>query len=118
MVRELNAFPGIYTIGSCGGHADPKPFQLDARHWNVIFRIDHTDAAYLSLEFVGWFFQASGVPLSVGAAPPDLNGPGTVLYFAVNGVDLDPEEFAKQLATARDVLYVTAEELAEEEGTT
>jgi hypothetical protein len=35
LVALLNTHPGIATVGSCGGHADPTPLQQPAGRWFV-----------------------------------------------------------------------------------
>jgi len=54
LVKEINRFPGIYTTGSCGGHADPKPGQEDLGHGHVFFKIDNPAKGFRSLDFLAW----------------------------------------------------------------
>ena len=28
LVRAVNSFPGIFTVGSCGGHPNPEPIKM------------------------------------------------------------------------------------------
>lgn len=60
LVRVLNRFPGIHTIGSCGGHEDPAPYQVAAGEWWVLFEVDHTEPGWVSLEFLSWVINHEG----------------------------------------------------------
>ena len=44
LVNALNAFDGVTTIGSCGGHANPDPQkgQWAAGEWFVNFELEHS----------------------------------------------------------------------------
>src|SRR6059058_2913885 len=37
LVKALNSFKAITTVGSCGGHADPGPAQKPLGEWSVTF---------------------------------------------------------------------------------
>lgn len=100
LVEVLNAAPGLRTIGSCGGHENPKRGGWKAPDWYVLFEIDRTDEGWLSLEFLAWAingnrrlegYNALLIPTS---PPPYLNTPGRMLRFALEGNGDDPEEFA------------------------
>lgn len=112
LVRVLNSFDGIQTIGSCGGHPDPKPYQRPEGSWGVVFRVEHSEDGWFALEFLTWFINNSmasshRVRLSAQSAPPYLNTPGMTLYFALDGQDVEADWLAKELRLAKRGLYVS-----------
>jgi hypothetical protein len=44
LVELLNRHPGIATVGSCGGHPNPKPTQQPEGQWFVSFMISTWDS--------------------------------------------------------------------------
>ena len=127
LCRAINALPGLATIGSCGGHPGPDAF-LPEDEWTVVIKLDLVDSAptsdgWISLEFLGWVIHDFGragkrVQLAAGAAPPYLNGPGTVLSFAIDGWrgdagGVEPDELAKFLERVTEDLFVPAAQLDE-----
>src|SRR3712207_5757710 len=115
LVQELNAFVGIETMGSCGGHRHPTPAQWAAGSFYVKFRVAHTEEGWRALEFLTWLLNddlsRSGhhVRLIPTAPPPYLNWPGKVLSFAVEGFRrTDPEVIAAAIADARTRFYIPA----------
>ena len=51
LVRALNAFPGVTTIGSCGGHPDPGPGQWPEGSWYIKMKFDQNEDGWMALEF-------------------------------------------------------------------
>lgn len=130
LVRVLNEFDGISTIGSCGGHenaAEPGSVSAPANEWWVTFELEPADpdgetnapsgGAWLDLEFLVYWVnrclqrQASVVPY---AMPPQLNFPGRMLRFELSGLrdgdgGVEPDEVAAWIRKGLDELYVAGE---------
>ena len=103
LVETVNAFPGLVTVGSCGGHAQPGPGQYPAGTWYVKFDAAHSEIGWRSLEFVAWVTTdlrrgGEGVILEATSPPPYLNSPGACLAFVLSGKDVDPEFVARFLS--------------------
>jgi len=103
LVEALNAFPGVDTVGSCGGHASPGPGQYPEGTWYVKFDAAHSEIGWRSLEFVAWVTTdlrrgGEGVILEATSPPPYLNSPGACLAFVLSGKDVDPEFVARFLS--------------------
>lgn len=119
LVRALNAFPGLLTIGRCGGHEHPSPAQWPAGSWYVKFEVARTDDGWFAPEFLVWFvnndYRRAGhrVTLFPTAAPPYLNIPGQCLRWAFEGYDgEDPDQLAKWIAAVHEDSYVSPREAA------
>jgi hypothetical protein len=116
LVRALNSFDAVFTIGSCGGHPPPlKGGQWADGTWYVKFNLEHNTRGWRALEFLAWLinrdYARAGrhVELYPTAPPPYLNGPGQVLSFALEGFDAeDPDAVAGWMNSARRGLYVPA----------
>lgn len=113
LVRALNAFEGISTIGSCGGHANQtNPSQWTEGSWYVKFYVAHDDEGWFALEFLAWLINNSmqrsdkHVSLYPTAPPPYLNSPGEVLAFVLEGEQEDSEEVARLINAARRKVYL------------
>jgi hypothetical protein len=114
LVDALNAFRGIRTIGSCGGHPEPVTGgQWPAGAWYVKFRVDQDEAGWRALEFLAWLINNAyqraehHVTLYPTAPPPYLNTPGQVLAFALEGFDgEDPNQLAECMDRLRAKAYV------------
>jgi len=118
LVRALNQFPGVHTIGSCGGHRDAERDQAPEGQWYVVFEVDKTPEGWMSLEFLGWAVgndmrrAGSAVTLRVTSKPPWLNCPGEMIGFLI---DLSgprrpgdaPDEVAEWLRRAKSSFYVS-----------
>lgn len=119
LVRELNQFPGLRTIGSCGGHPEPlTKVSAPEGHWWVTLDVDWTDDGRFSLEFVAWAARALAranhpVYLEAFACPPWLIDPGAGLTFQLSGVDIDPQHVAEFLTKWRAERFISAAEFAE-----
>jgi hypothetical protein len=117
LCRALNSLPGIWTIGSCGGHPgggeDEEGRNLPAGElpedqWRVTLHPElqgwrPTLDAWLSLEFVAWVIDDASrvktVDIGAHANPPYLNDPAHMLRFTIFGVrdgehGITPEEVA------------------------
>ncbi len=122
LCRAINALPGLRTMWSCGGHAEPLTAEsLPADEWSVTLRVqlgnDHrpTLEGWLSFEWFTWFVhdlrRARAVALEVDAMPPWLNDPAemvTLTLWGRRGDDggLEPDE------VAGDITREAAETLA------
>ena len=113
MVMALNAFEGIKTIGSCGGHDNPGPGQWPKNTWYVKFEISRDDYGWFALEFLAWAINEALVNehsiLFPEAPPPYLNEPGKVLSFVIEGRDSNPDEIAMILNKWRKEFYISPE---------
>ena len=70
LVDSLNAFPGIVTFSSCGGHAErSNPSQLPNGEFCVNFDVDISRGGWRSLELITYAMQckADGEHLSITA---------------------------------------------------
>lgn len=93
LVRALNKYPGVITVGSCGGHEPPlQPSQWLAGSWYVKFDIVPDRTGWYVLEHLAWAINEDcrllgnqHVILMPIAAPPYLNTPGRCLAFVIEG---------------------------------
>lgn len=90
LVRILNSFPGIETVGSCGGHPEPKKGGWPAGSWYVKFRVARNDHGWFAPEFLAWavncdYATGHSITLCPVSPPPYLNFPGRNLSFVVEG---------------------------------
>lgn len=107
LVRALNAFEGVTTVGSCGGHEEPTGGGWPAGCFYVKFTVDRSDAAWLALEFLTWAINHDGggdpVQLVMDAYPPFMNTPGEMLSFIVEGrAGADPDRLAAWIEQLRE----------------
>jgi hypothetical protein len=119
LVRVLNDFEDITTLGSCAGHTEPgKGGQWRDGEFYVSFTVAHTEAGWRALEFLAWFVNEWmrlppspwHVRLYPTSGPPYLNEPGETLYFALEGDEGgNPEAFAAELQRAVERCYVPVE---------
>lgn len=111
LVKVLNSFQDIYTIGSCGGHKNPKSYQLPNGSWKILFKIEPT-ARLTDLEFITWSinhmarWKEYGVWLDLHSPPPYLNEIGNSVYFSLNGEDCDARKIAQELEEYKNDDYV------------
>lgn len=113
LCKTLNKFKGIQTVGSCGGHENPAPYQRPAGSWSVTFTVEHNEHGWRALEFLTWVtnnnFARSGfrIHLSPYSAPPYLNEPGQALTFSIDGEGIEPEKYVKELIELKRQYYVS-----------
>jgi hypothetical protein len=113
LVRALNSFAGIQTIGSCGGHKDPQSYQQPKGSWLITLEVDHSEEGWFALEFLAWFVNNNlvrggwRVQLTLHAFPPFINVPGEALYFALAGEGETPDLIAQELRAAKKGFYVS-----------
>ncbi len=109
LVNALNAFDGIYTVSSCGGHQNNTPYQLPLGKWEVMFMLEAARVnspsvqAWLTLELLAFGFSKcfdagdGKVQITVFSPDPFLNGPGDSITFTLEGNDVDPDALADWL---------------------
>lgn len=113
LVDALNRYPGLKTIGSCGGHeAITNSSQWSAGTWYVKFELSEDLTGRFVLEFLAWAingdYRSNGnsvlfMPVS---PPPFLNTSGKCLNYTVEGYDKEnPDELAAFLDSVR--VYLT-----------
>lgn len=113
LVRALNEFDGLTTIGSCGGHPNPTICQEPEGSWSIIMKFDHGNDGWLALEFLSWLINHDAanagkrVLLYPTARPPHLNHPGRVLSFVFKGENEDPDEWAMWIHQVRIECYIS-----------
>jgi hypothetical protein len=113
LVKALNEFEGVHTVGSCGGHENPSHGQWPAGTFYVKFDLDHTEHGWRALEFLAWFVNEVMANTEKGTAtlmpvspPPYLNTPGDCLSFVIEGYrELDPIKMAILLNRMRKQCY-------------
>ena len=111
LCRAVNEFPSIRTDESCQGFVnDHRP----GVPWAVYYRphpSPPTRTGYKSIEFITYACgsEASAAGFDVrhrmNAPPPLLNGPGTCLYFIIEGIKRHPNEFAAFLRKMRKLYH-------------
>lgn len=118
LVRALNAFKGITTIGSCGGHARQKnESQWPKGSWYIKFSVARDDDGWFALEFLAWLVNNSmsrsdmQVALYPTAAPPYLNSPGEGLYFVLEGHQEEPDKVAHLMNQMHMTRYIRPKDL-------
>lgn len=123
LVEVLNSYPGVMTIGSCGGHTEPiSGGSWAAGTWYVLVTFSQNLIGWRSLEFLAWAINSdahkgenpSNAWLIAQSYPPWLNTPGETLRFSFecrgddHGGDL-PVKWANWLREILDELYVPVE---------
>lgn len=110
LVAALNRFPGITTIGSCGGHPDPGPRRWPQGTCYVKFRVTETDGGLFSVQVLAWllrdFRQAGLAWRLVRLTPPaGMQEPEGEMTFALEGLwGTDPDALADFLDVQRKQL--------------
>ena len=91
---RYNAFEGVATLGSCGGHPEPlKGGQWPEGSWYVTFKLRPDIHGWRALEFLAWLINHDYVEseprvrLYPDSVPPYLNTPGSTLKFALEGCE-------------------------------
>ncbi len=104
LVRALNAFPGVSTIGSCGGHEHPNEIQRPLGEWFVTFHIAHKSGGWRSLEYIAGAITLDPWRTSLTTHTSQPGSPtGRSLFFSLQGRDFaDPERIAAYLNRIRE----------------
>lgn len=115
LVRILNLYPYVETIGCCGGHAvQTNLSQYPEGSFYVKLTISRAPAARYALEHLAWAinndYRRSGhdVVLMPFAPPPYLNTPGRCMGWDIDGNDEDPDELAAALRMYLDLIVPEA----------
>lgn len=114
LVDALNAFDGVATLGSCGGHPEPlKGGQWPEGSWYVTFQVRRDKHGWRALEFLAWlvnhdYVQAEPrVRLYPDSLPPYLNTPGSMLKFALEGFEgASPDALASFMEHQRKGCFI------------
>ena len=125
LVRAINSFPGIYTVGSCGGHPNNQDFQSREGTFDIVLQLEvesmrPTEDAWLSLEFLVYIFNnvfyGTGIKVFVGpySAPPHYNEPGSTITFRAGGEE-NPDEIAELLLDQKNQWFLVWKQAAEEQ---
>lgn len=109
LVQALNRYPGVMTVGCCGGHkVITNPSQWQAGTWYVKFTLPSGKFGWYLLEHLAWVinedYRGSGrnVILLPTSAPPYLNTVGQCLRFVIEGYNNEnPDELADFLDATR-----------------
>jgi hypothetical protein len=116
LVDALNAFDGIATLGSCGGHPEPlKGGQWPEGSWYVTFTVRRDTHGWRALEFLAWLINHDYTRAEVGvmfypdALPPYLNTPGSMLKFALEGYQgTSADKLASFMNQQREACFIPA----------
>ena len=116
LVDALNAFDGIATLGSCGGHPEPlNGGQWLEGSWYVTFTVRRDTHGWRALEFLAWLINhdytraEAGVMFYPDALPPYLNTPGAMLKFALEGYQgTSPDKLASFMNQQRKACFIPA----------
>lgn len=115
LVRILNLYPFVETIGSCGGHAEKtNASQWDAGDFYVTLNFKSSPTARYTIEFLAWainhdYRQGNDVTFLPKSAPPYLNTPGECMYWAIEGYQADPEDLAQFLSKVYSLIPLEAQ---------
>ena len=106
LVHALDAFPGVESYSSCGGHPPPlEESQCPANEFFVCFDVGREERGWRALEFIAWAaaeaadgakeIATSGTPSArvITWVKSDEPGVGTV-SFELSGTDFHPDEVA------------------------
>lgn len=112
IVKLLNSFDDIYTVGSCGGHKDNKSFQCPEGEWSVIFKVNQSKSGWISLEFLVWIINNSlrhdnyHLEIVPCAPPPFVNGElGSCIYFVLEGRNISPSQLTEDINRIKNEFY-------------
>ncbi len=123
LVKVLNSFPGVETIGSCAGHKgleEQEGGRCPQDSFYIKMLIDWTEEGYFSLEWLSWFINNNlkrgdcNILLYPFSPPPYLNTPGEMLWFLLEGNNLDLVDLAEEIEDARDELFYTPGEMVDQ----
>lgn len=125
LVKILNEFEGIYTVGSCGGHANNKHYQKPEGEWMVVFNVEFNGTevsveGWFGLEFLVWFcnnnLYRSGYQVNISpySAPPYLNHPGNTISFTFEGKGVLPDFVVEELKKLKEECFISFENYQKE----
>jgi hypothetical protein len=103
LVRALNSYPGISTIGSCGGHENPTEIQRPLGEWFVTFHVAHRAGGWRSLELIAGATTLDPwrTSLTAHSGQPG-HATGRALFFSLQGWEYaDPDRIAAYLYRVR-----------------
>lgn len=114
LVKALNDYPGVTTLGCCGGHENPSPIQHPLGHWFVTFRIAHTRGGWRSLELIASvpprfsYRNKLGkykklVKIEIASSHPGYTT-GRGLFFSLSGRHVEPDAVAEFVDRLRSAL--------------
>lgn len=109
LVDALNRYPGLKTIGSCGGHeVTTNPSQWSDGTWYVKLQVSEDLTGRLTLEFLAWAINndysrdGQNVFFMPIAPPPWLNTPGKCMSYVIEAYNgEDPDKLAAFLDSVR-----------------
>jgi hypothetical protein len=78
LVAVLNDCPGICTLSSCGGHANPEPGHAPEGEFNVCFTVEPSAGGWRSLEIILWACGADAKLVAWWTAEESL--PGAIAF--------------------------------------
>ncbi|TCZ71460.1 hypothetical protein E0485_22680 [Paenibacillus albiflavus] len=111
LIQVLNSFETIETIGSCGGHINPKEGQWEKGTWYVKFEIEETPVGWRTIEFLAWAINKEydddlTVFFMPKSNPPWLNKPNRTLCWVIEGYnDQNPNDLAEFLGKVKSDFY-------------
>lgn len=98
LVAALNGCPGIHTLSSCGGHADPEPGHAPEGEFNVCFTVEPSAGGWRSLELILWACGGEAKIVAWWAAEDDL--PGAIAFQLEGQGDTTPDRIAEEIQAA------------------
>ncbi len=110
LVASLNRFPGIVTVGSCGGHPNPGPRQWPEGTCYVKFKALEAEGGLLSVQVLAWLvrdLRQNGLAWRLVrlTPPPGRTEPEGEMNFALEGFwGTDPDALADFLDVQRERL--------------
>ncbi len=112
LVRALNGYPHVRTLGSCGGHdIITNASQWKIGTWYVKFTLPSDRSGWYLLEHLAWainndYRRGGGQVMFLPVSPPPyLNTPGKCLAFTIEGFGGEnPDNLAQFLEKVRKYL--------------
>ncbi len=116
LVAELNAFPGITTFSSCGGHLHPTSLsECPEGHFEVNFNVDPLRGGWRSLELIVSVVSESTDHGKLSVTLWSMGCGGSVC-FELSGRDhADPDYLAELLSQSR-LMYDDLSDAQTEDG--
>ena len=105
LVRILNLYPYVETLGSCGGHEEiTNASQCPAGDFWVTLNFKPHPSARFAIEFLAWAINSDyrradhDVVFMPKSPPPYLNTPGECQYWVIEGYGEDANELSRFLS--------------------